>query len=108
MEPLLKRELWTSWASMLRVYAAAHGLTSEHHAVVEVGADEIVLRVDTRWARFTHDAMTTSDGVSVGFAMEEDGRVRIGDVVEEMDMAAEGVARGIMAGRVNSGQESSR
>ena len=76
----LRRELWTSWASMLRVYAAAHGLGNEHHAVVEVGAEEIVLRVDTRWARFTHDAMTTSEGVSVGFGMEEDGRVRIGKV----------------------------
>ncbi len=94
----LQRELWTSWASMLRVYAAAHGLTSEHHAVVEVGADEIVLRVDSRWARFTHDSMVTSDGISVGFCLEEDGSVRIGDLAEEMDMAAEGVARGMMAG----------
>ena len=77
---------------------AAHGLTSEHHAVVEVGADEIVLRVDQRWVRFTHDGMVTSDGVSVGFVLEEDGQVRIGDLAEEMDMAAEGVARGMMAG----------
>ena len=81
---------------MLRVYAAAHGLTSEHHAVVEVGAEEIVLRVDQRWVRFTHDGMVTSDGISVGFALEEDGQVRIGDLAEEMDMAAEGVARGMM------------
>ena len=81
---------------MLRVYAAAHGLGSEHHAVVEVGAEEIVLRVDTRWARFTHEAMTTSEGVSIPFAMEEDGRVRIGEGLEEMDMAAEGVAREMM------------
>jgi hypothetical protein len=89
-------ELWTSWASMLRVYAAAHGLTSERHAVVEVGAEEIVLRVDTRWVRFTRDAMTTSDGLSAGFAMEEDGRIRIGDATDEMDMAAEEVARGML------------
>ncbi len=81
---------------MLRVYAAAHGLTSTHHAVVEVGAEEIVLRVDTRWVRFARDAMTTSEGLAVGFGLEEDGQVRIGDVAEEMDMAAEGVARGMM------------
>ena len=81
---------------MLRVYAAAHGLTSDHHAVVEVGADEIVLRVDTRWARFTHESMTTSDGQVAEFAMEEDGRVRIGSTMEEMDMAAEQVAREMM------------
>ena len=89
-------ELWTSWASMLRVYSAAHGLSSARHAVVEVGADEIVLRVDTQWTRFTHEEMTTSGGVSRGFAMEVDGRVRIGDVTEDMDMAAEEVARGML------------
>jgi len=84
---------------MLRVYAAAHGLASEHHAVVEVGAGEIVLRVNaTRWVRFTRDAMTTSVGESRVFALEVDGSVRIGDAVEEMDMAAEGVARGILLG----------
>ncbi len=81
---------------MLRVYAAAHGLRSEHHAVVEVGAEEIVLRVETRWARFTHDAMTTSEGVLVGFGMEEDGRVRIGGRMDEMDMAAERLTREMM------------
>ena len=96
MDAQLSTELWTSWASMLRVYAAAHGLASTHHAVVEVGADEIVLRVDTRWVRFTRNEMTTSDGVSARFAIEEDGSVVIGDVKDEMDMAAEAVARRIM------------
>jgi hypothetical protein len=97
-EQMVQRELWTSWASMLRVYSAAHGLASAHHAVVEIGADEIILRVDTRWTRFTHSRMTTSEGASTGFTMELDGRVRIGDVTEEMDMAAEEVARGMLTG----------
>ncbi len=57
----LRIELWTSWASMLRVYAAAHGLTATRHAVVEVGAEEILLRVDHRWLRFT-TKQTSSDG----------------------------------------------
>ncbi len=83
---------------MLRVYAAAHGLASRHHAVVEIGAEEIVLRVDTRWVRFSRDAMTTSEGESRAFALEVDGSVRLGDAVEEMDMAAEGVARGLLLG----------
>lgn len=96
MEARLRTELWTSWASMLRVYSAAHGMASTQHAVVEVGADEILVRVGARWMRFTHDEMTTSEGLSVSFAMEEDGRIRIGDVTEEMDMAAEEVARGMM------------
>jgi hypothetical protein len=91
-------ELWTSWASMLRVYAAAHGLASEHHAVVEIGASEIVLRVDTRWVRFTRDRMTNSAGDTEEFALQEDGRVRLGDATEEMDMAAEAVARELLLG----------
>lgn len=95
MDSILRTELWTSWASMLRVYSAAHGLTNPYHAVVEVGAEEILLRVDTRWARFTHNDMTTSEGLSVPFAMREDGQIRIGDVTDQMDMAAEEVARGM-------------
>lgn len=82
---------------MLRVYAAAHGLTSAHHAVVEVGAGEIVLRVDTRWVRFTRDAMTTSEGVVTAFGIADDGSVSVGDRTEEMDMAAEAVARELLA-----------
>ena len=83
---------------MLRVYAAAYGMTSAHHAVVEVGADEIMLRVDVRWVRFTRDAMTTTAGGSSPFGLAENGSVRVGDRVEEMDMAAEGVARRLMLG----------
>jgi len=83
---------------MLRVYAAAHGMNSKHHAVVEVGVKEIVLRVDTRWVRFTADAMETSSGGQAGFELMEDGKVRIGDMTDEMDMAAERVAREILLG----------
>ena len=73
-------------------------LASEHHAVVEVGAEEIVLRADTRWVRFTRDRMTTSEGAAEEFSLEEDGQVRIGAVTDEMDMAAEAVARGLLIG----------
>jgi hypothetical protein len=83
---------------MLRVYAAAHGLASEHHAVVEIGAEEIVLRVDSRWVRFTRDQLINSEGEVRRFALEEDGQVRMGAVLEEMDMAAESVARGLLLG----------
>jgi hypothetical protein len=78
---------------MLRVYAAAHGMNSTHHAVVEIGKDEIVLRVDTRWLRFTEDRMQGSVGESQTFVLNEDGTVRIGVTTDEMDMAAERVAR---------------
>ncbi len=84
---------------MLRVYAAAHGLTSDQHAVVEIGSDEIVFRVDARWTRFTRNTMTASTGSALPFAMLEDGTVQIGDRAEEMDIAAEQVAREMMQNR---------
>jgi hypothetical protein len=89
-------ELWTSWASLLRSYAAAHGLNSRHHAVVEVGADEITLRVSSRWLRFTHDAVMDSEGNHSDFSLQEDGTVKMNGIAEEMDLAAERLAREMM------------
>ena len=96
MDPRLRTELWTSWASLLRSYAAAHGLNSRHHAVVEVGADEITLRVGSRWLRFTHEMMELSDGGRSTFNMQEDGTVKLNGIAEEMDLAAERLAREMM------------
>jgi hypothetical protein len=62
------------------------------------------LRVGDKWTRFTRDAMTTSAGAQEAFAMEEDGRVRIGSWDDEMDMAAERVAREMLAGGLGQGQ----
>jgi len=93
----LRIELWTSWASMLRVYSAAHGLASAHHAVVEVGADEIILRVDTRWLRYTHTEQQSSDGTSAPFALNEDGTVTLDDQTEDMDLTAERVTRNLFS-----------
>jgi hypothetical protein len=93
VEPNLHTELWISWASLLRSYAAAHGLNSNNFAVIEFGDEEIVVRVGGRWVRFTHDEMSTSEGQAAGFELAEDGRVRLGEVWDEMDMAAEGVTR---------------
>ena len=96
MDTNLHRELWTSWASLLRSYAAAHGLNSRHHAVVEVGADEITLRVASRWLRFTHETLEGSEGHSSSFRMQEDGTVKLNGTAEEMDLAAEKLAREMM------------
>jgi len=93
MDPRLRTELWTSWASLLRSYAAAHGLNSRHHAVVEVGPGEITLRVASRWLRFTHETLQDSEGHRFTFNMQEDGTIKIDDVAEEMDLAAERLAR---------------
>ncbi len=92
----LHRELWTSWASLLRSYAAAHGLNSRHHAVVEVGADEITLRVADRWLRFTHDLIEDSEGNRSPFSLQEDGTVKLKEHTQEMDLAAEQLAREMM------------
>jgi len=92
----LHRELWTSWASLLRSYSAAHGLNSRHHAVVEVGADEITLRVASRWLRFTHDLMEDSGGNRSTFSLQEDGTVKLKEHTQEMDLAAEQLAREMM------------
>jgi hypothetical protein len=96
IEDRLRTELWTSWASLLRSYAAAHGLNSRHHAVVEVGADEITLRVAGRWIRFTHDLAEDSEGNRSSFSLLEDGTVKLDAKTQEMDLAAEELAREMM------------
>jgi hypothetical protein len=91
-------ELWTSWASLLRSYAAAHGLNSTQHAVVEVSADEITLRVGIHWLRFTATNLESSNAPPVPFNLEENGTVRINNgPEEEMDFAAERIAREMMS-----------
>ena len=96
MESRLHAELWISWASLLRSYAAAHGLNSRQFAVIEFGEDEIVVRVDAKWDRFTHEAMEASDGSKKAFALNEDGTVMLDGKMDEMDFAAERVTRELM------------
>ena len=96
MQERLRVELWTSWASLLRSYAAAHGMNSRLHAVVEVSADEITLRVGSRWLRFTHSSLQHSDGDVLPFALMENGKVRMDGAEQEMDFAAEWFAREMM------------
>ena len=96
LDARLRAELWTSWASLLRSYAGGHGLNSRHHAVVEVGADEITLRVASRWLRFTHETLQDSEGHQFPFNMEEDGTVKLNGIAEEMDLTAERLAREMM------------
>ena len=92
----LHRELWISWASLLRSYAAAHGLNSNNFAVIEFGEDEIVLRFGSKWIRFTHDQQQSSDGNTSSFALNEDGTVTLDGKIDEMDFAAERITRELM------------
>ena len=94
MDQRLHTELWTSWASLLRSYAAAHGLNATQHAVVEVSAEQITLRVSTKWLRFTHNEMQPSDATPTPFSLNENGTVTLNHGPElEMDIAAEHFAR---------------
>jgi hypothetical protein len=90
------RELWVSWASMLRSYAAAHGLNSHQFAVIEFGEDLIVARAGSRWVRITHAEMEASEGARAVFALNEDGTVSLDGKIDEMDMAAERITRELM------------
>jgi hypothetical protein len=92
----LHRELWTSFASQIRSYAAAHGLNSRHHAVVEVGPEIITLRVNTRWLQFSHSEMTEDNHNAQPFHINVDGTVTIGTVTEDMDFTAERLTRELL------------
>ena len=94
----LHRELWISWGSLLRSYAAAHGLNSNQFAVIEFGDDVIVVRAGTKWVRMTHEELESSDGERESFALREDGRVELGGRMDEMDFAAERITRELMLG----------
>jgi hypothetical protein len=94
--PLLHRELWISWASLLRSYAAAHGLNSKQFAVIEFGEEEIVVRAGSKWVRFTHGELEESDRNRTSFALNEDGTVTLDGKMDEMDFAAERITRELM------------
>ena len=95
----VQTELWTSWASLLRSYAAAHGLQAAQHAVIEVSAGDITLRVGPRWLHCTPEALERNDRAPVAFRLNEEGTVTLGgDDPEEMDLAAERLAREMLSG----------
>ena len=98
MSAAVHRELWISWASLLRSYAAAHGLNSHQFAVIEFGEDEIVVRAGGKWVRFTHGELEQSDGSRTAFALNEDGTVTLDGKMDEMDFAAERLTRELMRG----------
>jgi len=69
-------------------------LAATQHAVVEVSADEITLRVGSRWLKFTPHHLESSQAETQPFALNENGTVTINNQPEqEMDLAAEQFAR---------------
>jgi hypothetical protein len=71
-------------------------MSRTQQAVVEVGVDEIVVRTGSRWVRFTHEEMGSSDGSRTAFALNEDGTVTLDGKIDKMDFTAERVTRELM------------
>ncbi len=93
---LLQRELWSSWAGVLRSYAAVNSLGREQHAVIEVSEAEILLRYGARWLRFAPGTLYSSQNGPKSFALTVNGHASIDGTEDEMDLAAERLTREII------------
>ncbi len=93
-------ELWTSFASLLRSYTAAHGLSGNRQAMVELQEETVTVRHGAKWLRLQRDnafvTWTRDNGSSGKFEFTEHGRVRNESGEEELDLAAECWARELM------------
>jgi hypothetical protein len=104
--PAVREELWTSFASLLRSYVAAHGLQhlGEDAAHVEIGGSDILIR---RGQKVVELRLDFANGAGIWklngkldgrFQLLEDGVIRLEDEsLEQMDMAAERLARALYA-----------
>jgi hypothetical protein len=94
-------ELWTSLASLLRSYTAAHGLNTDRQATVELGEARIVVRHGERWLCLERTGATvlwTRENGNTGLLeLTKHGRLAgSGASDKEMDLAAEAWARELM------------
>jgi hypothetical protein len=93
-------ELWTSLASLLRSYTAMYGLTSTRQAVVDLGSEKIIVRVDEKWLILTraHQIITWTreNGMSGSLELSEHGALRSASGDQAMDLAVEHWARELM------------
>ena len=93
-------ELWTSLASLLRSYTAAHGLHSKREAAVEVTEETITARHGEKWLRLDRNhailTWTRENGTMGTMELTESGTLRSATNEEAMDLAAEQWARELM------------
>lgn len=93
-------ELWTSLASMLRSYTAAHGLHLGHAAALEWDAAHILARHNDKWLELRREgarvAWMRENGSSGVLELTGAGCLRGADGEEDLDMAAEAWARELM------------
>ena len=94
------RELWSSFVSLMRSYTAAHGLNGTRQAVLEVSDGSLLVRAGDRLLTVRFDgecgSFARESGAETAFTLDEQGRLVIAGVAEEMDMVAERLAREIM------------
>jgi hypothetical protein len=104
---ILYAELWVSLASLLRSYAAAHGLNRKEQATIELGEEHIVVRIADRWLRLDRshaEIIWSRENGARGlmrFTIEGKLQTHVGHesyehLEEEMDMQAEAWARELM------------
>ena len=90
----------SSFISLIRSYTAAHGLNGTRQAVLEVSEDHLLVRAGDRLLTVRFDGERGSwkreSGAATEFTLDEHGRVIVNGETEEMDMAAERLAREIM------------
>ena len=93
-------ELWVSLASLLRSYAAVHGLSGNHQAAIEHDEERILAQHGDKWMELRRSGATVTwkreDGIWGTLELTETGRLRSSTGEEEMDLAAEGWARELM------------
>jgi hypothetical protein len=96
-EPMLSTELWVSFVSMLRAYAAAASLNGnkvEVHsekdtATIGAFAAQIELRFDSESGEGVWEKRVAGRPVFPGtFTMQPDGMIRINGAVKDFDHAA--------------------
>jgi hypothetical protein len=96
-------ELWISFASLLKVYTAAHGLNSGMEAEVECSTNVIEVRAPGRDRRLRLElsgadgTWKREDGTEASFSLLLNGNMVVNTgTEEEMDTIAERLAREIM------------
>jgi hypothetical protein len=96
----LHRELWTSLASLLRSYTAAHGLHNGRQAHVESSEGKITAQHGEKRLILTRNhhsvTWTRENGEKGTLELTESGTLRSPHGEEAMDLAAEQWARELM------------
>jgi hypothetical protein len=94
-------ELWISFASLLRSYTAAHGLHSGRLSTVDSSNEKIAVRDGEKWLILTRNhaivTWTRENGGMGTFEFTNSGHLRASESEEAMDLAAERLARDLMA-----------